>query len=75
MDYNNSSRRFRFKTYGGNIGFAALRPGFTETVCHEKIVLKIKSIVIRTANNLFGKVHNCTHFKGDLISFNESAIF
>ena len=75
MDYNNSSRRFRFKTYGGNIGFAALRPGFTETVCHEKIVLKIKSMVIRTANNLFGKVHNCTHFKGDLISFNESAIF
>ena len=75
MDYNNSSRRFRFKTYGGNIGFGALRPGFTETVCHEKIVLKIKSMVIRTANNLFGKVHNCTHFKGDLISFNESAIF
>ena len=25
---------------------------------HEKIVLKIKLIVIRTANNLFGKVHN-----------------
>ena len=44
-------------------------------MCHEKIVLKIKSIVIRTANNLFGKVHNYTHFKGDLISFNESAIF
>ena len=33
-------------------------------VCHEKIVLKIKSIVIRTANNLFRKVHNYTHFKG-----------
>ena len=44
-------------------------------MCHEKIVLKIKSIVIRTANNLFRKVHNYTHFKGDLISFNESAIF
>ena len=37
-----------------------------ETECHEKIVLKIKikSILMRTANNLFRKVHNYTHFKG-----------
>ena len=34
-----------------------------ETVCHEKIVLKIESIVMRTTNNLFRKVHNYTHFK------------
>ena len=34
-----------------------------ETVCHQKIVLKIKSIVMRTTNNLFRKVHNYTHFK------------
>ena len=44
-------------------------------MCHEKIVLRIKSIVIRTAHNLFRKVHNYTHFKRDLLSFNESAIF
>ena len=46
-----------------------------EMVCHEKIVLKIKSIVMRTANSLFRKVHNYTHFKGDLLSFNENVMF
>ena len=40
-----------------------------ETVCHEKIVLKIKSIVMPTANNLFRKVHNYTHFKGRFTQF------
>ena len=35
-----------------------------ETVCLEKDVLKNKSIVIETTNNLFRKVHNYTHFKG-----------
>ena len=30
----------------------------------EKVVLEIKSIVMRTTNNLFRKVHNYTHFKG-----------
>ena len=34
-----------------------------ETVCHEKIVLKIKSIVMRTTNNLFRKVQNYTHYR------------
>ena len=29
----------------------------------QKIVLKFKSIVRRTTNNLFRKLHNCTHFK------------
>ena len=32
-------------------------------MCHKKIVLKVKSIVMRTTNNLFRRVHNCTHFK------------
>ena len=32
-------------------------------MCHKKIVLKFKSIVMRTTNNLFRRVHNCTHFK------------
>ena len=57
--------------YGGGggrrrvIGFAA-RAGFyrPDTVCHEKIVLKIKSILMQATNNLFRKVHNYTHFKG-----------
>ena len=40
-----------------------------ETVCHQKIVLKIKSIVLRTANNLFREVHNYTHFKGWFTQF------
>ena len=30
----------------------------------QKIVLKIKSIVMRTTNKLLKKVHNYTHFKG-----------
>ena len=38
-------------------------------VCHEKIVLKIKSIVLRTANNLFREVHNYTRFKGWFTQF------
>ena len=68
------------KTYGvGGWGywFRGSHTGFyrPETVCHEKIVLKSKSIVIRTANNLFRKVHNYTHFKGELLSFNENVIF
>ena len=32
-------------------------------MCYKKIVLKFKSFVMRTTNNLFRKVHNCTHFK------------
>ena len=32
-------------------------------MCHKKIVLKFKSIVMRTTNNLFRRLHNCTHFK------------
>ena len=48
--------------------FVLTRP---ETVCLdlEKVVLKIKSIVMRTANNLFRKVHNYTHFKGWFTQF------
>ena len=34
-----------------------------ETMCHKKIVLKIKSIVMRTTNNVVRKVHKYTHFK------------
>ena len=30
-------------------------------MCYKKIVLKFKSFVMRTTNNLFRKVHNCTH--------------
>ena len=41
-----------------------IRKTLPETACHEKIVLKIKSIVMRTTNNLFRKVHNYTRFKG-----------
>ena len=37
--------------------------------CHEKIVLKIKSIVMRTTNNLLRKVHNYTRFKGWFTQF------
>ena len=33
-------------------------------MCREKIVLKIKSTVMQTANNLSRKVHTQTHFKG-----------
>ena len=40
-----------------------------ETVYHEKIVLKIKSIVMRTTNDLFRKEHNYTHFKGGFTQF------
>ena len=32
-------------------------------MCHKKIVLKIKSIVMRTTNNVLRKVDNYTHFK------------
>ena len=32
-------------------------------MCYKKIVLKTKSIVMRTTNNVFRKVHNCTYFK------------
>ena len=35
-----------------------------EMGCHEKIVLKIKSIVIGTKKNLFRKVHNYIHLVG-----------
>ena len=37
--------------------------------CHEKIVLKIKWVVMRTTNNLFRKVHSYTHFKGWFTQF------
>ena len=40
-----------------------------EMVCHEKIVLKIKSIVMRTANNLFRRAHNYRHFQGWFTQF------
>ena len=46
-----------------------------ETACHENIGLKIKSIVMRTINNLFRKVHNYIRFKGDLLSLNENVKF
>ena len=51
--------------YGGVIGFAALGPGFPgpRPCVTKKIVLKFKSIVMRTTKNLFRRVHNCTHFK------------
>ena len=32
-------------------------------MCDKKIVWKFKSIVMRTINHLFRRVHNCTHFK------------
>ena len=46
-------------------GVYCLRGSFyrPETMCYKKIVLKTKSIVMRTTNNVFRKVHNCTHFK------------
>ena len=50
----------------GGYWFRGSRTGFyrPETVYHEKIVLKIKSVVMRAAKNLFRKVHNYTHLKG-----------
>ena len=55
----------------GGYWFRGSRTGFygPETACHEKIVLKIKSIVMRTTNNLFRKVHNYTHFMGWFTQF------
>ena len=44
-------------------------------MCPKKIVLKFKSIVRRTKNNVFGKVHNCSILSGDLFSLNENVIF
>ena len=48
-------------------------------MCYKQIVLKTKSIVMRTTNNVFRKVHNFTHFKiflsGDLLSLNKNVIF
>ena len=38
-------------------------------MCHKKIVLKFKSIVMRATNNLFRRVHNCTHFKWWITQF------
>ena len=57
------------KCGGGGYWFA----GFTGPrpyMCHKKIILKFKSIVMRTTNNLFRKVHNCTHFKWWFTQFN-----
>ena len=49
----------------GGYWFRGSPTGFyrPETVCHEKIVLKIKSIVMQTTINLFRKVQNYTHLK------------
>ena len=49
----------------GGYWFRGSRTGVyrPRTVCNKKIVLKIKSIVMRTTNNLFRKVHNYTYFK------------
>ena len=44
-------------------------------MCPKKIVLKFKSIVMRTTNNVFRKVHNCSILSGDLLSLNENVIF
>ena len=57
---------------GGGYWFRGSRTGLygPETVCHEKIVLKIKSIVIRKTNNLFRKVNIYTHWKWWLIQLN-----
>ena len=41
----------------------------------KKIVLKFKSIVMRTTNNVFRKVHNCSILSGDLLSLNEIVMF
>ena len=50
----------------GGYWFRGSRTGFyrPETVCQEKIVLKINSTVMQTTITLFRKVHNYTHFKG-----------
>ena len=49
----------------GGYWFRGSRTGFSrpKTMCHKKIVLKFKSIVMRIKNNLFRRVHNCTNFK------------
>ena len=56
---------------GGSYWFCGSRAGFyrPDTVCHEKIVLKITSILTQATNNLFRKVHNYTHFKGWVTQF------
>ena len=66
-------------TYGGR-GVNWFRGSRTrlyrpETMCPKKIVLKFKSIVMRTTNNVFRKVHNCGILSGDLLSLNENVIF
>ena len=47
----------------GGYWFRGSRTGFSwpETMFRKKIVLKFKSIVMRTTNNLFRRVLNCTH--------------
>ena len=56
-----------FSTYGtgGGYWFRGFRTAFyrPKTMCHKKIVIKIKSIVMRTTNNVFRKVHKYIHFK------------
>ena len=49
----------------GDYWFRGSRTGFSwpETMCPKKIVLKFKSIVMWTTNNLFRRVLNCTHSK------------
>ena len=44
-------------------------------MCHKKIVLKFKSTVMRTTNNLFRRVHNAHILSGELLNLNESVIF
>ena len=40
-------------------------------MCHKKIVLKTKSILIRTTNNVFRKVDNCTNLKWWFTQFDQ----
>ena len=63
--------------YGGFISFCGSRAGFyrPETVCHEKILFKIKSIVMQKKIDLFRKYNIIHILRGDLLSLNENRLF
>ena len=44
-------------------------------MCHKKIVLKFKSIVMRTTNNLSEEYIIAHILSGDLLGLNENVIF
>ena len=63
-------QRGKFKAWGWLVSRLSDQFYFPQTVCHEKIVLKIESIVMRTTNTSLEK-HIIIHIiSGDLLSLN-----